>query len=45
MGQTNINIIPNEDTKKAIENVINRSEVSKSFSSGKELMDDLNAND
>lgn len=35
--------IPNAETKKAIENVRNRKELSKEFSSVKALMDDLNA--
>lgn len=35
--------IPNAETKKAIDNVRNKKELSKEFSSVKALMDDLNA--
>jgi DNA-damage-inducible protein J len=37
--------VPNEDTLKAIDNVKNRRNLSKEFSSVKDLMEDLNAED
>lgn len=37
--------VPNEETRKAIEDVKNRRNLSKTFSSVSELMEDLNADD